>query len=162
MENEYQYIDPDSIYTDPKTGVLRNLVGITDRDALTFVETAATTKRAFELKTMPPSVTDSSALFAIHHHLFQDVNAWAGQKRLVEISKGGKQFSPYRVLRAHSASSIICWRNSRKLITETSGVYPTSLLKFWMPQTTCIRFARGTDEHNVSFCAFWLGKRAGR
>ena len=94
MRNEYQYIDPDSIYTDPETGVLRNLGGITDPDALNFVETAATTKRTNELKAMQIQVTDSNALFAIHRHLFQDVYDWAGKLRTVEISKGGKQFFP--------------------------------------------------------------------
>ena len=94
MGNDYQYIDPDSIYTDPETGVLWNLVGITERDTLSFVETAATTKRTLELRTVPISVTDSSALFAIHRHLFQDVYDWAGKRRTVEISKDGKQFFP--------------------------------------------------------------------
>jgi hypothetical protein len=37
---------------DPKAGVLRNLGGIADCDALIFVETAATTKRASELRSM--------------------------------------------------------------------------------------------------------------
>ena len=94
MRNEYQYIDPDSIYTDPATGILRNLGGITDRAALTFAETAATTKRARELKTNPIHVIDSGSLFAIHRHLFQDIYEWAGKQRTVEISKGGKQFFP--------------------------------------------------------------------
>jgi cell filamentation protein len=30
MPNGYSYIDPDYTYTDPKTGVLRNLSGIAD------------------------------------------------------------------------------------------------------------------------------------
>ncbi|MDR1533476.1 MAG: Fic family protein [Planctomycetota bacterium] len=94
MRNDYQYIDPDFIYTDPETGVLRNLGGITDSGALSFVETAATAKRTRELKAMSINVADSNALFAIHHHLFQDVYEWAGKRRTVEISKGGKQFFP--------------------------------------------------------------------
>ena len=94
MRNEYQYIDPDSIYTDPETGILRNLGGITDPDALNFVETAATTKRTNELKSLQFHIADSNALFAIHCHLFQDVYNWAGKQRTVEISKGGKQFFP--------------------------------------------------------------------
>ena len=94
MRNDYQYIDPDYIYTDPKTGVLRNLGGIDDHDALTFVETAATTKRASELKTSPICIANSNALFAIHRHLFQDIYNWAGTRRTVEINKGGKQFFP--------------------------------------------------------------------
>ncbi|MDR3331894.1 MAG: hypothetical protein LBT08_04630 [Synergistaceae bacterium] len=70
MRNDYQYIDPDYIYTDPETGVLRNLAGITDRDALMFAETATTTKRANELKANPVKTDDSNALFAINKHLF--------------------------------------------------------------------------------------------
>jgi hypothetical protein len=57
MRNDYQYIDADYIYTDPRTGVLRNLSGIADRDALVFAEAAAATKRANELKTRPIRVT---------------------------------------------------------------------------------------------------------
>jgi cell filamentation protein len=94
MRNDYRYIDPDYIYTDPKTGVLRNLENIADWDALVFAETAATTKRANELKTKPIKLTGSNALFSIHRHLFQDIYDWAGKRRTVEISKGGKQFFP--------------------------------------------------------------------
>jgi cell filamentation protein len=94
MRNDYRYIDPDYTYTDPKTGVLRNLGGIADHDALTFAETAATTKRAGELKAKPIRIKNSDALFDIHRHLFQDIYDWAGKRRTVEISKGGKQFFP--------------------------------------------------------------------
>ncbi|MBP7169207.1 MAG: Fic family protein, partial [Bacteroidales bacterium] len=34
------------------------------------------------------------SLFEIHRHLFQDIYIWAGKKRVVEISKDGKQFFP--------------------------------------------------------------------
>jgi cell filamentation protein len=94
MKNDYQYIDPDSIYTDLKTGTLRNLAGITDHDALVFAETAATTKRANELKANPVKAEDTNTLFAIHKHLFQDIYEWAGKRRTVEISKCDKQFFP--------------------------------------------------------------------
>ena len=66
MKNDYQYIDHDFIYTDPDTGVLRNLGEIADHDALLFAEAAATTKRAGELKAKPIRIVDSSALFSIH------------------------------------------------------------------------------------------------
>ncbi|MDR1487824.1 MAG: Fic family protein [Deltaproteobacteria bacterium] len=85
---------PDYDYTDPKTGVLRNLGGIADRDALTFAETAVATKRSCELKAQPIRVKDAGALFAVHRHLFQDLYEWAGKRRTVEISKGDKQFFP--------------------------------------------------------------------
>ena len=94
MRNDYHYIDPDGIYTYPETGVLRNLGDITDRLALAFAETAATTKRANELRENPISISDSNTLFLIHQQLFQDLYSWAGKRRTVEISKGGKQFFP--------------------------------------------------------------------
>jgi cell filamentation protein len=87
-------IDPDYTYTDPKTGIQRNIGGITDWKDLTFAETVATTKRADELKETPIRVNNSAALFAIHRHLFQDIYSWAGERRTVEIKKGGNQFFP--------------------------------------------------------------------
>ena len=43
--NSYKYIDPDFTYTDPKTGLLRNLLDITDPDVLLFVDSGAVIKR---------------------------------------------------------------------------------------------------------------------
>lgn len=94
MSNSYNYIDPDYTYTDPKTGVLRNLADITDYDALNFVETGAVTKRIQELCENPIKIKGIESLFAIHRHLFQDIYTWAGEKRNVEISKDSKQFFP--------------------------------------------------------------------
>lgn len=94
MSDHYKYIDPDYIYTDPKTGVLRNLADITDEDILLFAESGAVTKRAQELFLNPIKIQGIKSLFIIHKHLFQDIYAWAGKKRTVEISKDGKQFFP--------------------------------------------------------------------
>lgn len=94
MSNSYKYIDPDFTYTDPRTGVLRNLQDIADPDVLLFVESGAVTKRLQELYESPIKIKGIDCLFVIHKHLFQDVYAWAGKKRIVEISKDGKQFFP--------------------------------------------------------------------
>lgn len=94
MSNNYKYIDSEYIYTDPKTGVLRNLANITDEDILRFAESGAVTKRAKELYENPIRINNVEGLFAVHKHLFQDIYAWAGKKRNVEISKDGKQFFP--------------------------------------------------------------------
>ncbi len=82
------------MYTDPETGVLRNTGNISDNEALQFAEAGATARRLQELWINPVQVTGSGTLFAIHHHLFQDLYEWAGQKRTVQISKGGNQFFP--------------------------------------------------------------------
>jgi cell filamentation protein len=92
MRNNYEYIDPDYTYTDPKTGVLRNLADINDSDGLLFFESAAVIKRSKELETKPITVQNAETLLDIHRYLFQDIYHWAGQKRTVEISKQGKPF----------------------------------------------------------------------
>jgi cell filamentation protein len=94
MSNQYHYIDPDYTYTDSKTGVLRNLVNVTDFDTLILIESGAVTKRIAELQANPIKIKNSSTLLDIHKYLFQDIYSWAGKVRTVEISKGGKPFFP--------------------------------------------------------------------
>ena len=53
MSNSYKYIDTDYTYTDPKSGILRNLVDVTDPEVLLFVESVAVTKRIQELYETP-------------------------------------------------------------------------------------------------------------
>jgi cell filamentation protein len=94
MPDSYKYVDLDYIYTDPKTGILRNLADITDPDVLLFFESGAVAKRIQELYEKPIKIKGADSLWGIHRHLFQDVYSWAGQRRKVEISKAGKQFFP--------------------------------------------------------------------
>lgn len=94
MNNPYAYIDPDYTYTDPRTGILRNLEDIQDSDALLFAESGAVAKRLKELQTAPLKITGFASLLEIHRLLFQDIYDWAGKVRTVEISKGGRPFFP--------------------------------------------------------------------
>ncbi|MGY6741194.1 MAG: Fic/DOC family protein [Cecembia sp.] len=94
MSDSYKYLDFDYTYVDPKTGILKNIPGITDPDVLLFVESGVVTKRLQELYNNPIKIKGIENLFDIHKHLFQDIYVWAGKKRIVEISKDGKQFFP--------------------------------------------------------------------
>jgi len=94
MPDSYKYIDLDYTYTDPETGVLRNLAGISDPDVLLFFESGAVAKRIQELYEKPIKIKGVDSLLSIHRQLFQDVYSWAGKRRKVEISKAGKQFFP--------------------------------------------------------------------
>ena len=94
MSNSYKYLDPDYTYTDPISGLLRNLQDISYPDVLLFVESGAVTKRLQELYKNPLKIKGTDSVFEIHKHLFQDLYIWAGKKRIVEISKDGKQFFP--------------------------------------------------------------------
>jgi cell filamentation protein len=77
-------------YVLPGSTVLRNKLGATTADALDRVERRLVVQRARE--GMPTGDFDLDHLRSIHRHLFQDVYAWAGEVRTVEISKDGSQF----------------------------------------------------------------------
>jgi cell filamentation protein len=89
---DYDYDDADNIYKDASTGVLKNLLEISDSEQLLYAESGFVTKRLRELHESPIKVLSSNELLAIHHYLFQDVYAWAGKVRTVELSKGATTF----------------------------------------------------------------------
>jgi cell filamentation protein len=80
-------------YLYPGTDVLKNFRGIRDPDILARFEAEATSHRIVQLINSPmPGRFDTAHLKAIHRCIFQDVYAWAGQFRTVNISKGGHPF----------------------------------------------------------------------
>ena len=81
MSNSYKYIDNQYTYIDPDTGLLKNLLGITDAEVLLFVESGAVTKRLQELYENPIRINGIANLFQIHEYLFQDLYSWAGKRR---------------------------------------------------------------------------------
>jgi cell filamentation protein len=94
VKNDYQYIDLDHAYTDPKTGVLKNIENINDAHLLLVFESMKVSVRLEELQANPIKIKNSSSLLDIHKCLFQDIYSWAGKVRTVEISKGGNPFFP--------------------------------------------------------------------
>jgi cell filamentation protein len=73
----------------------KNFFGITNYTALQPVETVFSFKRQTELeKKGIKGKFDSAHLQAIHRYLFQDVFPWAGEFRVVNISKGNANFGP--------------------------------------------------------------------
>lgn len=74
----------------PDFTVLKNLPGIRDADELERIERHLVFQRMKE--GAPSGKFDLAHLRAIHRHLFQDVYAWAGKLRVIEISKDGHQF----------------------------------------------------------------------
>ena len=81
--------DPEYCYP-PDFTVLRNKFDLRDSEDLDAVERFFVSQRLRE--PVPMGDFDLEHLCAIHHHLFQDVFAWAGAIRTVEISKGGNTF----------------------------------------------------------------------
>ena len=81
-------------YKYPGTDVLRNLPDIRDPLRLAAFEANATVARLAELDAVPlNSGFDVAHVKAIHRYIFQDVYAWAGEFRTVNISKGRGWFA---------------------------------------------------------------------
>lgn len=81
-----EFVDP---YLDPATGLLRNRIGATTREALDSAEADYGLARTAELIDRQVKMTgDIRQLTAIHRRLFQDVYDWAGELRTVDMRKG--------------------------------------------------------------------------
>ena len=84
----YSIDDP---YTYPDSSVLRNIAGLRERQALDFFEANAVSRRLIELELKPSfGKFDTGHLKAIHRNLFQDVYAWAGTFRTVNLARSGQ------------------------------------------------------------------------
>jgi cell filamentation protein len=76
-------------YLDPASGVLRNLLGITDPAELARAEAALSASRLIDLELRRlPGRYDLAHLQAFHRYILGDVYDWAGQLRTVSIAKG--------------------------------------------------------------------------
>lgn len=83
-------------YVDPETGVLRNLANIGETTLLDDYEAEMSIMRQIELAADPSAAGfDFTHLREIHRYLFQDVYAWAGELRTVDISKGTSRFGSH-------------------------------------------------------------------
>lgn len=81
-------IEPADPYLLPGSDVLRNLLGLTNAQALCDAERDLVELRDVALKVAPlPGDYDFDHLCAVHHWLFQDVYEWAGKPRTVDIGK---------------------------------------------------------------------------
>ena len=82
-------------HSEPGNNCPRNSFGITDYSQLEPIESVLVLKRAAQIE--KAGITgnfDPAHLRAIHKHLFQDVFPWAGEFRVVNISKGSSTFGP--------------------------------------------------------------------
>ena len=73
----------------------RNVFGLTDYSELQLLEAPLAAKRGGELEDRGlTGKFDVQHLRGIHRYLFQDVFPWAGEFRVVNISKGNSMFGP--------------------------------------------------------------------
>ena len=85
------YFYPETIDGLTGNGTLRNLYDERDARVLARMEYVETSGRAQQIESGAVAIArtyDGDHLRAIHRHLFQDVYAWAGEYRTVNMSKG--------------------------------------------------------------------------
>jgi cell filamentation protein len=105
----------DDPYVDPHTGVLVNLLGISDHEALRRAEADIVTIRFDQLQRRPlPGGFDVAHLQAVHRHLFGDVFPWAGDFRTVNISRSAA-FGDWRHVRQYLDQLFAVLRAERHL-----------------------------------------------
>lgn len=136
-------VDP---YIDPDSGLLRNLVGAQTQRALDEAEGALSFARLVQLVDHPVKPTgDLEELRDIHRHLFQDVYAWAGELRTVDIRKneeGAQFFLPVSMIERAAMFAAKELRDDNELqgppVTSSSNDWPT----ITMPSTTSTHFVK--------------------
>ena len=91
----------DDPYVDPATGVLVNLLGLTDAADLRAAEADLVFARGELLELHPlPGDYDVAHVQAFHRHLFGDVYPWAGDFRTVNIARSA-WFGDWRHIRTY-------------------------------------------------------------
>lgn len=93
-------------YCYPGSTVLINRLDLTEQAALDAFEADMVTQRGDE--PLPEGGFDAAHYRAVHHHLFQDIYAWAGKYRTVRISKGGSMFCYPEHIRAQTRN-LFAW-----------------------------------------------------
>ncbi len=107
-------------YVDPETGVLRNLAGIRDPELLDAYEGEMSIMRQVELADIPPPASfDFEYLKEIHRYLFQDVYAWAGKPRTVDMAKGSTRFGSHLHVEGYLSKLFSKLAAERKLWTKS-------------------------------------------
>jgi hypothetical protein len=149
------------LYAD--TSVLRNLADIRDANRLNQFESDHFFARLLELHENPIRGSfDSDHLRHIHHYLFQDVYAWAGEFRTVPIAKGNsffaRQSTSNRNCRSYFINSPASNFCEGSILVDSADAPHTTLAR----STLCILFARETDERNVNSFESWLRRPATR
>jgi cell filamentation protein len=102
----------------------KNRFNITDYSQLQRIEAPLVAKRGGELEDIGITGNfDPAHLCAIHRYLFQDVFPWAGELRLVNISKGNSNFGPALYIGGALAEALSKLHFERLLVNLTPQAF---------------------------------------
>jgi len=149
-------------YLVPGTDCLANKAGIRDPEKLHEAEYLATAIRETTLRDIigPKPAFDFETLKAVHKHLFQDVYAWAGQVRSVNIAKGGTAFEPAQLIEPAGRYELASLQKNNYLKGLTAGQFAERLAHYFTKINEIHPFREGNGRAQKAFCSL-LAEHAG-
>jgi cell filamentation protein len=148
-------------YTDPTTGVLFNKLGIKDADRLAVAEANITAIRIAQLKEQPiVGRFDLSHLQDLHKHIFKDVYAWAGELRVVNITKQDSVFAFAQFLQPAATKLFETLAGERHLQELSVERFVERAAYYYSELNALHAFREGNGRTNRAFLE-QLGKAAG-
>jgi cell filamentation protein len=136
-------------YCYPGTSLLKNIPGLKTQAALDEFEAAMTAQRAEE--PLPTGRLSASHYRAIHHHLFQDVFAWAGQYRTVRLSKEGSAFCYPQYIDREMKALFANFRNKQSLRGLARDSFAREAAAFLARLNAIHPFREGNGRTQLSF-----------
>jgi cell filamentation protein len=146
------------LYSYPGTHVLLNLPNIRDPEALADFEAVSTAQRADE--PLPDGRLSARHYRAIHHHLFQDVYAWAGKYRTVRLSKSGNAFCYPENIKRQMQRLFVDLKKRRYLKELSSDAFAAAAAHFLTTLNAIHPFREGNGRTQTSFLTL-VAHRAG-
>jgi len=140
----------DDPYLHPGTTVLRNLQGIRDEKALEAFEVEISTLRAEH--PVPEGEFGPAHYRAVHHHLFQDVYAWAGEYRTVRIAKGARTFCYPENIQGQMDALFATVEGGEWFSDQSPGEFVARLAKFLAELNAIHPFREGNGRAQPAFC----------
>lgn len=145
-------------YCYPGTTVLKNIPDIRDQAALAAFEAVSTAQRADE--PLPAGRLSVRHYQAIHHHLFQDIYAWAGRFRSVRIGREGSAFCYPENIDRQMKRLFADLKQKRYLTTLSRDEFAATAAHFLSTLNAIHPFREGNGRTQTTFLAL-LAHRAG-
>ena len=133
------------------TTVLKNIPDIRDPIALNEYEAAMTAQRSDE--PLPGGRFSVTHFKAIHHHLFQDVYAWAGEFRTVRLSKGASAFCYPENIEREMRELFRTFRDKRYLKGLSREAFATEAASVLSTLNAIHPFREGNGRTQTTFMA---------
>lgn len=148
----------DDPYSYKGTQTLKNKLGLRDPELLESFELEMTTLRANE--PLPNGRYDARHYRRVHHFLFQDVYAWAGEYRTVRTSKSGNPFCFPEHIASEMDRLFTLLRDGPLLTAEDPEQFVAAIAHFLAELNAIHPFREGNGRAQLAF-AHSLGENAG-